>query len=157
MPPEGIFRLPVQRSFLLEGHGTVVTGVPLAGRVSVGQTLEVVPGERRCRVRAIQAYHREVQEGRAGHRTALKLSDVSWKEVRRGNVVAEPGFLEEMNLVEGRFACLARRPRGVVSNMPVRLHVGTALGAEASRAAPADAEPDHENTPSGEFQGGPPT
>ena len=125
-PPEGIFRLPVQRSFLLPGHGTVVTGVPLAGRVAVGQTLEVVPGNRKCRVRAIQAYHREVDEGRAGHRTALKLSDVSWKEVRRGDVVSEPGFLAGSNLLEARFACLARRPRGVTSNMPVRLHSGTA-------------------------------
>ncbi|MHC4472629.1 MAG: selenocysteine-specific translation elongation factor [Planctomycetota bacterium] len=125
-PPEGIFRLPVQRSFMLEGHGTVVTGVPLSGSVEVGQTLEVVPGHRKCRVRAIQAYHHEVMEGRAGHRTALKLSDVSWREVRRGNVVAEPGFLGASHLLEARFACLARRPRGVASNLSVRLHTGTA-------------------------------
>jgi selenocysteine-specific elongation factor len=125
-PPEGIFRLPVQRSFMLEGHGTVVTGVPLSGQVEVGQTLEVVPGNRKCRVRAIQAYHHEVTVGRAGHRTALKLSDVSWREVRRGDVVAEPGYLEPANILEARFSCLARRPRGLASNFAVRLHTGTA-------------------------------
>jgi selenocysteine-specific elongation factor len=122
---DGIFRVPVQRSFMLEGHGTVITGVPLAGRVILGQTLEVIPGRRKCRVRAIQAYHKEVSEGRAGHRTALKLSDVSLKEVRRGDVVAEPGFLREGNLVEARLKFLPTRPRKLTSNFPVRFHTGT--------------------------------
>jgi selenocysteine-specific elongation factor len=122
---EGIFRVPVQRSFMLEGHGTVITGVPLAGRVGLGDTLEVVPGRRKCRVRAIQAYHREVTEGRAGHRTALKLSDVSWREVRRGDVVAEPGFLREHNLLEARLKFLPTRARKLTSNFPVRFHTGT--------------------------------
>jgi len=121
----GIFRVPVQRSFMLEGHGTVITGVPLAGRVRIGDTLEVVPGRKKCRVRAIQAYHRDVDEGRAGHRTALKLSDVSWREVRRGDVVAEPGFLREHHLVEARLKFAPTRARKLVSNFPVRFHTGT--------------------------------
>jgi selenocysteine-specific elongation factor len=121
----GVFRVPVQRAFMRPGHGTVVTGVPLAGRVRVGDTLEVVPGGERVRVRALQAYHHEVQEARAGHRTALKLSDVSWREVRRGDVVAEPGYLAEANLLEARFHHLPRRQKPVVSNMPVRVHTGT--------------------------------
>ncbi len=125
-PTEGIFRLPVQRSFTRPGHGTVVTGVPLSGRVRVGDVLEVIPGGERARVRAIQAYHHEVEEGRAGHRTALKLSDVSWKEVRRGHVIAEPGYLEEAHLLEARFRHLPRRGRPVLSNQPVRFHTGTA-------------------------------
>jgi len=122
---KGIFRLPVQRSFMLEGHGTVITGVPLAGRVAIGDILEVVPGRKKCRVRAIQAYHRDVEEGRAGHRTALKLSDVSWREVRRGDVVAEPRFLREHNLIEARLKFLPTRARKLVSNFPVRFHTGT--------------------------------
>lgn len=122
---EGVFRVPVQRSFMLEGHGTVITGVPLAGRVAIGDILEVVPGRKKCRVRAIQAYHREVEEGRAGHRTALKLSDVSWREVRRGDVVAEPGFLREHHLVEARLKFQPTSPRKLVSNFPVRFHTGT--------------------------------
>ncbi|MCU0728285.1 MAG: selenocysteine-specific translation elongation factor [Planctomycetes bacterium] len=122
---EGVFRLPVQRSFALPGHGTVVTGVPLAGRVRLGDLLEVVPGRKACRVRGIQAYHREVEEGRAGHRTALKLSDVSWRDVRRGNVVAEPGRLAPSNLIDARLSLLPRVGAALESNRPVRVHCGT--------------------------------
>ncbi|MEN8148340.1 MAG: selenocysteine-specific translation elongation factor [Planctomycetota bacterium] len=124
--PEGIFRVPVQRSFTKPGHGTVITGVPLSGTVRVGDTLEIVPGGDRVRVRALQAYHEDVQEARAGHRTALKLSDVAWRDVRRGDVVAEPGFLTEANLVSARFTHLPRRNRALVSNTPIRFHTGTA-------------------------------
>ena len=125
-PPEGVFRVPVQRSFTKPGHGTVITGVPLSGRVKVGDTLEIVPGGERVRVRALQAYHEEVTEARAGHRVALKLSDVSWRDVRRGDVVAEPGYLSEANLVEGRFRHLPRRNRALTSNTTIRFHTGTA-------------------------------
>jgi selenocysteine-specific elongation factor len=55
----------------------------------------------------------------------LKLSDVSLKEVRRGDVVAEPGFLREGNLVEARLKFLPTRPRKLTSNFPVRFHTGT--------------------------------
>jgi selenocysteine-specific elongation factor len=123
---EGVFRVPVQRSFTKPGHGTVVTGVPLAGSVAIGDTLEIVPGGEKVRVRALQAYHMDVTEARAGHRTALKLSDVSWRDIRRGDVVAAPGYLEPANLVEARFRHLPRRNRAIVSNLPVRFHTGTA-------------------------------
>jgi len=121
----GVFRLPVQRSFTFAGHGTVVTGVPLAGRVRVGDTLEAMPGARKCRVRAIQAYHQDVEEARAGHRTALKLSDVSFRDVRRGTVIGEPGYLRGANLLEARFSLLPRRTRPLKSNESVRFHTGT--------------------------------
>jgi len=123
---EGVFRVPVQRSFTKPGHGTVITGVPQSGTVRVGDTLEVVPGNDRVRVRALQAYHEDVTEARAGHRTALKLSDVSWRDIRRGDVVAEPGYFSEANLVSVRFRYLPNRNRALVSNTAIRFHTGTA-------------------------------
>jgi len=122
---EGVFRVSVQRAFPKPGHASVITGVPVAGRIRVGDTLEVVPGHEKARVRSLQVYHEEVEEARAGHRTALKLSDVSWRDVGRGHVVAEPGYLEEANLVEARLRLLPRRGKPIASNFPVRLHTGT--------------------------------
>ncbi|HHI68609.1 MAG TPA: GTP-binding protein, partial [Planctomycetes bacterium] len=45
-PPraEGLFRLPVQRVFRKEGFGSVLGGVPVAGRAKKGDLLEVLPG-----------------------------------------------------------------------------------------------------------------
>jgi len=56
VPPrsdEGPFRLPVQRVFSKHGHGTVVTGVPVSGRVQPGDELELVGDGRIARVRGV--------------------------------------------------------------------------------------------------------
>src|SRR5262245_64675220 len=77
VPPradDGPFRLPVQRVFSAKGHGTVVTGVPVSGRVAAGDELEVVGKDLRLRVRGVQAYGTAQAAGRAGHSTALNVS-----------------------------------------------------------------------------------
>src|SRR6184192_4670648 len=43
-PPPGYFRLPVDRAFVIRGHGVVVTGTAIAGAVREGDTLRVLPG-----------------------------------------------------------------------------------------------------------------
>src|SRR6266436_5914433 len=43
-PPPGYFRLPVDRAFVIRGHGVVVTGTAIAGSVCEGDTLRVLPG-----------------------------------------------------------------------------------------------------------------
>ena len=53
---EGLFRLPIDRVFTMKGFGTVITGTIIAGIVSVGDTLEVMPKGQEARVRGIQAH-----------------------------------------------------------------------------------------------------
>ncbi len=94
VPPrseEGVFRMPIQRVFSARGFGTVVTGIPVTGRVATGDTLEVLPGGYKGKVRGIQAYHEKTDTARAGHSTALNLADVDHRRVRRGDVVVTPG------------------------------------------------------------------
>jgi len=42
-PVYGLLRLPVDRVFTLKGHGTVVTGTLIAGTISVGDDIEILP------------------------------------------------------------------------------------------------------------------
>lgn len=129
LPPrdqEGVFRMPVQRSFTIKGHGTVVTGVPLAGTIRVGDPLEVLPARKSCRVRGVQVHHRPAQEGGAGHRTAINLSDISYREVHRGDVVSSPGYFEPTRLLEARFQLLPSWTGALRDGTPVRVHVGCA-------------------------------
>jgi selenocysteine-specific elongation factor len=46
------FRLAIDRAFVVQGHGVVVTGSVTAGRVAVGDELEWHPGGERVRVRS---------------------------------------------------------------------------------------------------------
>src|ERR1700731_1723805 len=46
----GIFRLPLDRAFVIKGHGTVVTGTAMGATVAVGQKLRVLPSAHEVRV-----------------------------------------------------------------------------------------------------------
>src|SRR5262249_25011522 len=70
---KGRFRLAVDRSFVLAGAGTVVTGTVLSGDVTVGERVTVSPSGLAARVRSIHAQNRLAECGRAGHRCALNL------------------------------------------------------------------------------------
>lgn len=127
---EGVFRMPVQRVFSARGFGTIVTGIPVSGRVGVGDVLEVAPAGQRGKVRGIQAYHSKTDEARAGHSTALNLADVDHKTVERGHVVASPGFFKPVRMVGARLRAVAGLEWPIRNRTHVRLHTGTseALG-----------------------------
>ena len=42
--PSGYFRLPVDRAFVMQGHGVVVTGTALSGEVKTGDHVRCLPG-----------------------------------------------------------------------------------------------------------------
>ncbi|TAJ17996.1 MAG: selenocysteine-specific translation elongation factor [Planctomycetota bacterium] len=123
---EGVFRMSVQRVFSARGHGTVVTGIPVAGRVGIGAALEVLPGGAQGRVRSLQAYKQSVDTARAGHSTAINLSDVRVDEVRRGSVVAAPGYFRALAMLGVRLTALASLERPLENRTRIRFHTGTA-------------------------------
>ncbi|MFT5051480.1 MAG: selenocysteine-specific elongation factor [Chlamydiales bacterium] len=122
---EGVFRMPVQRVFSARGFGTIVTGIPVSGRVKVGDVLEVAPGGQRGKVRGIQAYHSKTDEARAGHSTAINLADVDHKTVERGHVVASPGFFRPVQMVGARLRAITGLDWPIKNRTHVRLHTGT--------------------------------
>ncbi|MEZ6018681.1 MAG: hypothetical protein R3F17_00875 [Planctomycetota bacterium] len=129
MPPhstEGIFRMPIQRVFSARGFGTIVTGIPIAGSVSVGDVLEVLPGGLKGKVRGLQAYHESVSVAQAGHSTAINLSDVDHHLVSRGMVVAKPGFFGGVRWIGARLKTVPSLPWPVANRMQIRVHCGTA-------------------------------
>lgn len=126
----GIFRMPIQRVFSAKGFGTVVTGVPVSGKTQPGEVLEVVPGAGKGRVRGIHAYGEPTDLARAGHSTAINLTDVDYRQVRRGMVLTQPGYFRASNMYEARLHYLPGNRRPLVHQTTIRLHVGTveALG-----------------------------
>jgi selenocysteine-specific elongation factor len=121
----GIFRMPVQRVFSAKGFGTIVTGIPVSGAVSLGDVLEVLPSGKRCKVRSIQAYQEAADRARAGHSSAINLSDLGIDEVTRGNVVATPGFFRPTRMVAATFEAIAGLEHPLEDRLPIRLHTGT--------------------------------
>ncbi len=124
-PPEGPFRLPVDRVFSMPGFGTVVTGTLRAGEVAVGDRVAILPSGREARVRKAQVHGEDVERARAGERTALALHGVDRDEVERGDIVAAPGALPVSHMLDVRFAASPRLPRPLANRARIRYHQGT--------------------------------
>src|SRR5215510_3630448 len=65
-PLPGYFRLPVDRAFVMKGHGVVVTGTAIAGTITEGETVRVLPGSEETRVRSVQVHGQPVTTAKWG-------------------------------------------------------------------------------------------
>jgi selenocysteine-specific elongation factor len=121
----GLFRLPVDRAFVIKGHGAVVTGTAMGAEVRLGQTLRLLPGGEEFRVRSIQVHGEPVESAGLCQRVALNLSGAEKTELKRGDVLAD----ERLNLSTTRLdARLEIRPaakRALKNNQRVRFYIGT--------------------------------
>ena len=92
-----LFRLPVDRSFLVKGFGTVVTGTVASGIVRKNDTVSAFTAGRKplkLRVRGIESSHREVESAGAGARAALNLSSLPQGALNRGTTLARSSFVD---------------------------------------------------------------
>lgn len=120
------FRLAIDRSFVVQGHGTIVTGSVTSGTVKVGDEVEWQPRGERVRVRSLQSHDQAVEEVHRGMRAAINLAGVAHEDVVRGQELATPGFLIPSRVLTIRVHCLADARRPLKHRLPVRFHVGTA-------------------------------
>jgi selenocysteine-specific elongation factor len=102
-----VFRLPIDRVFTMKGFGSVITGTTYAGRVQVEDEVEVLPGSKRSRARAIQVHGEPREEASAGERTSMNLADIPLEELRRGQQVLHPGTLRESQIITVKLDLLA--------------------------------------------------
>src|SRR3989304_4742880 len=105
--PSGYFRLPVDRAFVLQGHGVVITGTALSGDVRIGDHIRCLPGDQTFREATLQGHNRSVEAAGWGQRIALNLSGLEKASITRGHVICH----EKLTLVSDRFdAFLEGRP-----------------------------------------------
>lgn len=123
--PIGVFRMPVQRVFSLEGFGTIVTGIPTSGVCRVGQRVLIYPCGEEARIRSIQVYRTPVERAQAYHRTALNLAEIDYKSIKRGDVVAPEDSLSFSTTIEVEYKHLKSASTPLKRGTPVRLHIGT--------------------------------
>jgi selenocysteine-specific elongation factor len=88
---DGPTRLFVDRVFTLHGIGTVVTGTLWSGFIGEGDVLRAEPAGAEVRVRSVQVHDRPVERAEAGQRVAVALPGVERRDLRRGDVLVEPG------------------------------------------------------------------
>jgi selenocysteine-specific elongation factor len=119
-------RLPIDRAFTLAGFGTVVTGTLIDGRFWVGQEVEILPQGLKSRIRGLQTHKEKIEVAVPGSRVAINLVGVGKDQLRRGDVVTSPGWLEPTRLIDVRLRMLGSAPKPLRHNTSVDFYSGAA-------------------------------
>jgi selenocysteine-specific elongation factor len=121
------FRMPIDRIFSLAGVGTVVTGTAWSGRLTLGDSVRLLPTGLSGRVRSIESYGRAVERSEPGARTAVGLSGVDRASLERGAVLVTDELpWAATSAVDVEIRLQAGAPRPLTSRTRVRLLTGTA-------------------------------
>jgi selenocysteine-specific elongation factor len=121
-----VARLAVDRSFVIKGFGTVVTGTLAGSDISEGDEMELLPGRRKVRVRGLQTHGKETPTASAGQRVAVNLAGIDHDEVSRGMTLCETAALEPVHFFDAHVEVLKNAARPLRSRQRVRVHIGTA-------------------------------
>jgi len=120
------FRMAIDRAFVVQGHGTVVTGSVTSGRIKIGDELEWMPRREIVRVRSLHNHDRPSEEIHRGQRAAVNLAGVPYEDVERGQELATPGYLIPTRVLTVRLHTLSSHRRLIKHRLQLRLHIGTA-------------------------------
>jgi len=111
---EAPFLLPVENVLTITGRGTVVTGAVERGSVRVGDTVEVVGlgAGLTAVVTGVETFGKPMERAEAGDNAALLLRGVRRHQVRRGQVVAQPGSVAPHQRFTAEVELLSEREGG---------------------------------------------
>lgn len=117
------FRMYIDRCFSVKGFGTVVTGTSLAGKISVGDIINIYPLKIKSKVKGIEIHGEKRNSAEAGNRIALNLAGVEKSQINRGDIVSEEENFIESKRVDIIFTALEKI--SVKNNQRIRFHIGT--------------------------------
>ncbi|NLY70547.1 MAG: selenocysteine-specific translation elongation factor [Clostridiales bacterium] len=121
-----LLRIPVDRVFIIDGFGTVITGTLMEGSISVGNEVQIYPGDRIAKVRSLQVHGNMVDTAYAGQRTAVNLMNVKKTEIKRGDLLAAKGSLMPTMMLDVKIKMFEDAPRTLVNGMRLHLYCGSA-------------------------------
>ncbi|PZC51056.1 MAG: selenocysteine-specific elongation factor [Chloroflexi bacterium] len=121
----GLPRLPVDRSFVIPGFGSVVTGTLIDGELSVGNEVQLILANKKARVRGLQTHGKNELTVKPGTRLAVNLSGISHQDIRRGDLLTYPGWLQPTKSIDVELHIVSAAPRPLKHNSTVMLHLAT--------------------------------
>ncbi len=122
---QGVFRMPIERTFSQKGFGAVATGIPVSGTIRIGDTVEIMPGGRTGRIRGLQRFLRDAEEGGGGQCLALNISDLGKKSLQRGQVVCLPGYLKPATVIHVQLQAVQGLSTPLRHAEQIKFHTGT--------------------------------
>jgi len=123
--PDAPAYLPIDRVFVLPGHGTIVTGTLMQGNLNVGDRVKLEPSGRAVRIRSLQSFGKPQQSVAGGARVAANLPGVEVSEIARGEVLVAPELAAAQTFAV-QFSPLTEALPILRRRNPVRAYIGSA-------------------------------
>lgn len=120
----GNIYFPIDRVFTIKGHGTIVTGTLVSGKIEVEDNLKIYPSQNEVRVRSLEVHNKEAETAYPGQRVGINLSGIDKDEIDRGDVLATPDSLINTKFLDGRLTVLKNVPLIVEHGDRIRFHIG---------------------------------
>ena len=121
----GIFRLPIDRVFTIQGFGTVVTGTVQSGNLKVGDEVELIPSNLKVKVRGIQSHESIAEKVHIGDRAAINFQGLDKNIVERGFQCASIGYISSSREIGANISNLKNSKIEITQNQRLRIHSGT--------------------------------
>ncbi|MGM0410380.1 MAG: selenocysteine-specific translation elongation factor [Bacillota bacterium] len=122
-PDDNVY-YPIDRVFSLSGHGTVITGTLVSGKISVEDKLTIYPQEKEVRIRSLQVHNESADVVYPGQRVGINVAGIDKKEINRGDVLATTDSLEKTDFIDGRLNILENSPMILEHGDRIRFHIG---------------------------------
>ena len=120
------FRMPIDRSFLMPGFGSIVTGTVLSGAVHSEDELELYPSAESWFVSAVFKFRgEEAKLASAGQRAALNLTGATPEKLARGSTLGSKGAFASTTIFDGVLDLLPSA-KPLKNGSPIHFHAGTA-------------------------------
>ncbi len=123
---DGFFRMPIDRVFIIKGHGLVVTGTVFSGKVAPDDKSEISPGNMDVRARRVQRHGETAMAAEAGSRAAINITGVDKNQLRRGMVICHPAVGAAFTQFTAEVICHSTSPLKIVHGRSYLLHLHTA-------------------------------
>jgi elongation factor Tu len=108
------FLMPIEDVFSITGRGTVVTGRIEQGKVSVGDTIEIVglTNTASTTVTGVEMFRKLLDDAQAGDNVGVLLRGTKKEDVERGQVLAKPGSITPHTKFEAQVYILSKDEGG---------------------------------------------
>ncbi len=120
-------RLYIDRSFVIKGMGTVVTGTLIEGEIKIGQELEICPIKQKIRVRGLQTHKKSIETAVSGSRVAVNLTGAGKDDAHRGTALVLPGHFEPSDVLGVKIRMLPNVKHPLKNSSEALVLLGTAV------------------------------
>ncbi|MBP7732308.1 MAG: selenocysteine-specific translation elongation factor [Caldisericia bacterium] len=93
---------PIDRAFAVKGFGIVTTGTLWQGKINKNSDLEIFPTRKLGRVRRIELFDSETDQGLAGSRLAINFPNLEKDDLEHGYIAATPKRFEAVEVIDAK-------------------------------------------------------